>query len=67
MDSVIEDIQEAMYEENGEVAEDYLNDVTKEVMLELEKELNKVFYKWQKKHNYEPTFYTIINEEIINV
>ncbi|WP_455796113.1 hypothetical protein [Clostridium butyricum] len=67
VDRVIENIQEAMYEEIGEAAEDYLDDVTKEDALELEKRLNEVFYKWQEEHNYKPSFYKIISEEVIEV
>ncbi len=67
VDQVIENIQEAMYDDIGEVAEDYLEDVTIEDRLELENELNEVFFKWQKEHEYEPNFYKIISEEIIDV
>ena len=67
VDSVIERINETMYEDIGEVAEDYLGDVELEHLLELEEKLNEVFFKWQKEHGYEPTFYKIINIEEINV
>lgn len=67
VDSVIEHIQETTYDEVGEVAEDYLNDVTTEDLLELEKKLNDVFYKWQKEHKYEPNFYRIVATERINI
>lgn len=67
VDTVIEDIQNAMYDEIGEVAEDYLDDVSKGHLLELEEQLNEVFYKWQEKYNYKPTFYSIISEEMIEI
>ncbi|WP_455798055.1 hypothetical protein [Clostridium butyricum] len=67
VDRVIENIQEAMYETIGEAAECYLDDVTKEDALELEKRLNEVFYKWQEEHNYKPSFYKVISEEVIEV
>lgn len=67
VDNVIEHIQETTYDEVGEVAEDYLNDVTTEDLLELEKKLNDVFYKWQKEHKYEPNFYRIVATERINI
>lgn len=67
VDRVIEDIQNTMYDEIGEVAEDYLDDVTTEHLFELEEQLNEVFYKWQEKYNYKPTFYRVISEEIIEV
>ena len=55
------------YDEVGEVAEDYLDDVSKKDALELEEKLNEVFYKWQEEHNYKPSFYKVISEEIIKV
>ena len=67
VDRVIEDIQETMHEDIGEVADDYLDDATTEERLELEKQFNDVFYAWQKKYNHEPTFYRVISEEIIDV
>lgn len=66
-DQVIENIQCAMCEDVGEVAEDYLEYISTESILELEKELNEVFFEWQKRHGCEPTFYKIINEQIIDV
>lgn len=65
--SVIEQIQEKMYNEMGEVAEDYLDDVTKDDLHELEEKLNTVYHEWQKKHSYYPSFYKVISEEIIEV
>lgn len=62
---VIEDMQTAMDDAMGEVAEDYLEDVTNEHLLELEEQLSKVFCEWEKKHNYEPTFYEITDIEIL--
>ena len=67
VDRVIEDVQAIMYDDIGEVAEDYLDDVSKEHLLELEEKLNEVFFKWQKEHGYEPNFYKIINIEEIYV
>lgn len=56
-----------MYDEVGEVTEDYLDDVSKKDALELEEKLNEVFYRWQEEHNYKPSFYKVISEEIIKV
>lgn len=67
VDSVIEDIQEMAYDEIGELAEDYLDDATTEERLELEEQLNDVFYKWQEKYNHKPTFYRVVSEEILEV
>ena len=65
--SVIEDAQEQLAEEIGEVSESYLDSVTKEQEEELEVELNEVFRKWHKKHNLFPTCYNILDEEVIEV
>lgn len=66
-DEVLERIAEETYEDVGEVAEDYLDDVTREHKEELQDKLNEVFYEWQEKYNYKPYFYTIVDEEIIEV
>ena len=65
VDDVLERINNTMYDEAGEVAEDYLDDVKDEHKEELEKELNKVFFAWQEKHKYKPNFYIIVDEEVI--
>lgn len=67
VDDILERANEIMYDEVGEVAEDYLYDVTKEHKEELQTQLNKVFYKWQEKYDYKPTFYKVISEEVIKV
>lgn len=67
VDRTIEDIQETMYEAVGEVAEDYLDHVDKEHLLELEEKLNEIFYTWQKEHDYEPSYFTIVEEETITI
>ncbi|GAA0774484.1 hypothetical protein GCM10008908_24390 [Clostridium subterminale] len=67
VDQVIEHIQDTMYDEVGEVAEDYLDYIPSDYLIELEKQLNEVFYNWQEKYNYKPTFYKVISEEIVKV
>lgn len=67
VDDALERINAIMYDEVGEVAEDYLYDVTREHKEELQDKLNEVFYAWQEKYNYKPSFYTIVDEEIIEV
>ncbi|KIN79724.1 hypothetical protein [Clostridium botulinum] len=67
VDDALERINAITYDEVGEVAEDYLYDVTKEHKEELQDKLNEVFYKWQEKYNYKPTFYKVISEEVIEV
>ena len=64
---VLERIQAEMYAEAGEIADDYLCSVSKKHEEELENKLNEVFFEWQKKHCYKPTFYNVVSEEIIKV
>lgn len=65
-DSIIENAQEKLYDEVGEVAECYL-DTTKEQDKELEDMLNKAFYEWHKKYNLFPSCYKVENTETIEV
>ena len=64
---LLERISEYYFDEYGEVAEDYLTDVSSEDKVELEKKLNKVFYEWINEKGYTPSFYSIENEEVIKV
>lgn len=64
---LLERIAESYADEYGEIAEDYLSDVSREDQIELEQKLNKVFYEWIKEKGYTPSFYGIENEEIIKV
>lgn len=67
VDDALERINATVYEEVGEVAEDYLYYIPQEHKDELQDKLNEVFYKWQEKYNYTPTFYKVVSEEIIQV
>ena len=67
VDRVIEDIQEYYYDQYGEVAEYYLDDITKEDKKELKEIMNNTFWKWIKEKGYEPLFYKVTNEEIIKI
>lgn len=58
---------EQLYDEVGEVAEDYSNSITTDLVKELETEINELFYQWHKKHNLEPKCYTIEECETIKV
>ena len=58
-DSIIERLGMAADDEVGEVAEDWLTDVTKEQSEELEAEVLKVVNAWLDKHHLNPTFYKI--------
>lgn len=62
-DGVLETISETMYEEVGEVAEDYLHRVPQEQIDELQVELNKALHAWMDKHKHRPNFYKVTNIE----
>ncbi len=62
---VIEQIQADMYEEYGECAEQYLDDVTKEQTDQLDVELNKVIDTWIEKYGLQPNFYGVTDIEYI--
>lgn len=63
VDYIIEQQQEEAYNECGECAETYLDDITKEEKAILEERLNKVWNEFKKEFNHEATFYTVANEE----
>ena len=64
---VIERMQETVYEEIGEAADDYLNNIKEEHENELEEKLTQVFTEWAKKYSYNSTFYKVVNDEFIEV
>lgn len=48
-DWLLERAQKQLYDEAGELADAYLNGVTREEIKELDEQLNEVFYQWHKK------------------
>ena len=64
---LLEKAQEQLYDEAGELADVYLDSMTKEEFEELDKLLNEVFQQWHKKHKLEPNCYKIIDDEVIEV
>jgi len=64
-DNILDNIAESVYEQVGEVSEDYLGHVEQEDLNELESELSEVVLKWMKKHGYEPNYYKIVNTEAV--
>lgn len=64
-EGILESVNETMYEEVGEVAEDYLIKLPQEQIDELQVELNKALHAWMDKHNNKPTFYKVDNIEQI--
>ena len=55
VDNLLETISERVYEEVGEHAEDYLDDVT----AAHRKELSDLIYDWAERHKYLPNCFTI--------
>lgn len=66
-DVILETISQNVYEEFGEVAEDYLNDVQKEHYEVLEEELWDVINKWMDKFGYNPDFFKVVNIEKMSI
>lgn len=63
VDMLLEIISESVYEEVGESADDYLNDVT----AEHKEELSNLIYDWAKRNAYLPGCFTIGAAEEINI
>lgn len=63
VDSLLEDIALQVYDEVGEVAEDYLAYVEKDHRNILEERINNIVLNWMKEFEYEPSFYKITNVE----
>lgn len=57
IDNIIEDMQESAYDEAGEAADSYLNDLTVEDTLELEDLIKDTIRKFFKKKHYMPNWY----------
>ncbi|RXZ78028.1 hypothetical protein EBB07_28640 [Paenibacillaceae bacterium] len=67
VDSILEHITDSMFDELGEVAEDYLSHVKTEHYEELELQLVEVIDAWINKYNYNPTFFIVANTERIDM
>ena len=65
--NVLEKLQEDAYDQADENADSYLSNVSEIEYRELEDELNKVLFKWEKKNGQQPTFYTVKNIKVYNV
>lgn len=63
VDGLLESVQQSIYDEVGEAAEDYLDDVEKEE----KKELEDLIIDWFHRHGYAPTFYNVENIETVQV
>ena len=58
-DDVIENIQNRVYSEYGEIAEEYLDDISKEQLNELDEALNKLFREWKDKYKLDPPIFDV--------
>ena len=65
--SILEHINVNMVDEVGEHAEDYLAYTETEHDKELEQEIQDVITKWIERHEYQPTFFKVVNIEAVEV
>lgn len=62
-EDIIEEIQQNAYDNGGEYAETYLDDVQRKHRDELEEKLNEVLSNWMNKYGYTPNFYSVEDVE----
>lgn len=67
IDCIIENIQEDAYQNGGEWAEGYLEDITKEQANELDEKLNDVLSNWIDKYNIKANWFTVADIERIEI
>lgn len=65
--NVIEAIQDDAYDQAGDFAIDYLDDVTKEHRNKLESLLTGIFNIWAKDYGYKPSFFTVENVKEVKI
>ncbi len=65
--SILEVIAEDVYEQFGEVAQDYLMNVKGEHVVELENALNNVIKHWMDYYNYNPSYFKVDNIQFISL
>lgn len=65
--NVIEEIQQQHYNCDNEFAEDYLDDVKREHIKELESILEKAILSWPKEHGYLPNYCRVYDIERVNI
>lgn len=64
---IIDDVREAVYEQAGEVSEDFLDKVTDEQEKMLKEKVEKVFYEWLKETKNIPSFFAVRDIKEFNV
>lgn len=66
-DNILEQVADHVYDDVGEVAEDYLNYVKQEDKNILEELLNRTLINWMNEYGYNPSFFKIVNTERIEI
>ncbi|AOZ62433.1 hypothetical protein SBP8a_183 [Bacillus phage SBP8a] len=66
-DHAIDEAYDQAVEQAGEFADSFMSYVKLEQRFELGDMLTEVFHEWMKKHNLEPTFFTIDSIEEIKI
>ena len=66
-DNVIEAVQDEAYDQAGDFAIDYLDDVTKEHRDKLESLLTGIFNIWAEDYGYKPSFFTVENVKEVRI
>lgn len=59
IDRMLEEINEQAYEECGECAEDWLDNLPKEKTQDLEQTVHAAILNWMERHNELPSFWTV--------
>ena len=66
-ETIIDRLCQDAYDEVGEVSEDWLTDVSKEQLIDLDNKVFDVVTKWIKDCGLEPTFYKINPTKIVTI
>jgi len=67
VDWLIDNVREEAYEQSGESADDWLDQVSREQQSILEERMNKVLIDWLKEVNEIPKFGTMTNVQTIQI
>ena len=63
--NVLEEIEEQHQSNDGEFADDYLHDVKREHIKELDSLLENVILKWAEEHGYLPNYFRVTDVELV--
>ena len=65
--AIIENLQEIAYDQAGDAASDFLNDITKDQEDVLQKMINETLIEWLEENNLIPSFFSVeeVKEYII--